>query len=94
MVSVPLHQQNPSLGNKLIYRSSKLFIEHEDAVGLKVDEKVTLMKWGNAKIVKILNNADGSLCLEAELMEEDKDFKSTKKINWVCEESCLVIILY
>lgn len=93
MVSVPLNQQNANLGTKLIYRSSKLFIEHEDASTLKVDEKVTLMKWGNAKIIKIVTNPDGSLFLEGELMEDDKDFKSTKKINWISEDSCLVKII-
>lgn len=90
MDSVPMSQQNANLGNKVIYRSRKIMIEKEDAASLKVDEKITLMKWGNARIVKIVENTDGSLYLEGELMEEDKDFKSTKKINWLSEESCLV----
>ncbi len=90
MVSVAMHQQNANLGNKVIYKSKKLMIESEDASSLKVDEKITLMKWVNAKIVKIEQKADGSLYLEAEILEDDKDFKSTKKLNWISEESCLV----
>ena len=92
MFTVPMHQQNANLGNKIIYRSKKLLIESEDAASLKIDEKITLMKWGNVKILKIDQKADGSLYLEGEIMEEDKDFKSTKKINWVSEDSCLVFI--
>jgi len=90
MVTVPMHQQNANLGNKLIYHSKNLLLEHEDAATLQVGEKITLMKWGNAKILSVVQKPDGSLHLEAEYLEEDKDFKTTKKLNWVAEDSCLV----
>ena len=92
LVTVPLHQQNASLGNKVIYHSKKLLLEQEDAATLVVGEKITLMKWGNAKILSIVAKEDG-LHLEAENLEDDKDFKSTKKLNWISEDSCLVLYI-
>lgn len=53
VVSVPMHQKVPQLGDRPLFRSSTLLVEHEDAASLKVDEKVTLMKWGNVKIQSI-----------------------------------------
>ena len=90
MFTVALHQQNANLGNKIQYRSGNLLIEYEDAITLQVNEKITLMKWGNVKITEITKNENGSLKLFGEYLEEDKDFKSTKKVNWLSIDSCLV----
>ena len=46
-------QQNPSVGNKEVWYSPKVFIEGEDAVTLSEGEMVTLINWGNVKITKI-----------------------------------------
>jgi len=83
---IPIHPQKLQLGNRVQFRYNHLYLEFEDASGLKVDEKITLMKWGNALITSITPSGDG-LALKATLMEEDKDFKNTKKINWLpkCE---------
>jgi glutamyl-tRNA synthetase len=80
---IPIHPQKPQIGNRPQIRSNLLYLEYEDASTLAVDEKITLMKWGNAKITSIEPNAEGGLILKATLMEEDKDFKTTKKINWL-----------
>jgi len=74
------------MGNRVQFRSNLLYLEYEDASILKENEKITLMKWGNALITSITPDGDG-LALKATLMEDDKDFKSTKKINWLpkCE---------
>jgi hypothetical protein len=37
---VPCHKKNPSLGNKKVYYSNKLFVEQEDARTFKVGEEV------------------------------------------------------
>ena len=44
----------------------------------------------NVKITEITKNENGSLKLFGEYLEEDKDFKSTKKVNWLSIDSCLV----
>lgn len=90
MFTIPLHQQNPQLGDKIQYRSKNVYIEYEDAVTIQKDEKVTLMKWGNAKITEITKKENGGFQLVGEYLEDDKDFKSTKKINWLSEDCCLV----
>lgn len=43
-------------------------------------EKITLMKWGNAIVKSIDLATKTAVC---ELILEDKDFKKTKKLNWV-----------
>jgi len=79
---VAVHPQKPENGNRIQFRAKDLYLEFEDASSLKVDEKITLMKWCNALITHIEPAGDG-LFLKATLMEDDKDFKSTKKINWL-----------
>jgi len=79
---VPIHPQKPQLGNRVQFRNNLLYLEYEDASTLVKDEKITLMKWANAKITSIEPSGDG-LALKGILMEEDKDFKNTKKINWL-----------
>ena len=49
------------------------------------------MKFTNAIIKKIDISENGSVCIFAEALLEDKDFKSTKKINWLSIDSPLVI---
>lgn len=56
---------------------------------MKADEKLTLMKWANCMVTKVSAQEDGSVALEATLMAEDKDFKSTKKVNWLAKDSPL-----
>lgn len=86
----PLHPKNASLGHKEVIYSKSVLLEHSDARELRVGEKVTLMKWGNATIDSI-DTAPGetfagvpfALKLTARLDLEDKDFKSTKKLTWL-----------
>lgn len=56
MVTVPMHQKVPELGDRPLFRSATLLIEEEDAKSFKVDEKITLMKWGNVKVLSIEEN--------------------------------------
>lgn len=39
--------QNPEVGKKEVWYSSRLLVEGEDAAMLKVGDKVTLINWGN-----------------------------------------------
>jgi len=47
------------------------------------------MKWGNA----IICNIDlDKLYIEAELILNDKNFKNTKKLNWLAKTESLITI--
>jgi glutamyl-tRNA synthetase len=63
-----------------------LLIERDDASEIEVGEKVTLMKWGNVTISKKETADDGIVILHGLVDPEDKDFKKTKKITWVCAD--------
>jgi len=82
--SVPLHDKNESLGTKPMAFSKTILIEKDDAVPIVKDEKITLMKWGNA-IVKEILEEDGKMVLKAELLLEDQSFKGTKKVTWIAD---------
>ncbi len=79
-------QKSLDLGNKLLYRSKNLLLEYEDAASLQEGEKITLMKWGNVKIVSLKQLGD-KIELIGEYLPEDKDFKSTKKLSWVAQDA-------
>lgn len=44
------------------------------------------MHWGNATISSKVVQEDGTIVINAKVDEEDKDFKKTKKITWVCND--------
>lgn len=60
-----------------------MFLENEDAKTLVSGEKVTLMKWGNVRLTNVVVKEDGSIEITAEDLPDDKDYKGTKKINWL-----------
>ena len=80
----PLHPKNASVGTKTIEYSNEVYIEKADAKDIAVNEKVTLMKWGNI-IIKDKQEKDGQITMTAETLPDDKDFKKTKKITWVAK---------
>lgn len=82
-VQVARHKQNDSLGMKTIVRAKKVFIEAEDAVQLVVNEKVTLMDWGNVNLTSIKKGDDGVFHVTGTFLPEDTDFKKTKKLTWL-----------
>lgn len=46
------------------------------------------MKWGNLKVLSI-DKKDTGLELTGEYLPDDKDFKKTKKINWLSRDQPL-----
>ena len=63
-----------------------LWIEKDDADAIEEGEKITLMKWGNVTITK---KTEGVLYGKLDL--NDKDFKKTKKITWVCADAATTV---
>lgn len=94
--TVPLHKAKEDLGNKPLFFANKIIVERDDAVALAEGEKITLLKWGNAKVLEKKVADDGSIALKAELNVEDQDFKGTKKLTWIAdvEEALLPVDLY
>jgi len=68
--SVPLHDKNADLGTKPMAYAKTVLIEKDDADCIAKDEKITLMKWGNA-IVKEIVEENGQKTLKAELALDD-----------------------
>lgn len=58
-------------------------VEFDDAKDCAVDEKITLLKWGNATITKVDKVNDITTTIYAKQDLEDKDFKKTKKFHWI-----------
>lgn len=83
--SQPLHPKNAAVGTKATLYGRDLYIERDDATDLVEGEKITLMKWGNAVITKKVVEGN-NISLWATIDENDKDFKKTKKITWLCAD--------
>lgn len=82
--TVPVHDKVSELGSKPITFSKTIIIEKDDADYIQADEKITLMKWGNA-IVKEKSEVDGVVSIKAELCVEDTNYKGTKKLTWIAD---------
>jgi len=83
--SQPLHPKNNAVGSKAVIYGRELWIERDDASDIFEGEKITLMKWGNALITKKVVEGN-KISLWATIDENDKDFKKTKKITWLCAD--------
>jgi len=66
--------------------SREVYIEKGDAELVKNGSKITLMKWGNCHISNIETLPDGRFHLTGKIDEEDKDFKGTQKLTWLCAD--------
>lgn len=67
-----------------------VIIEREDAKDLKVGQRFTLMKWGNATLTRREDSGD-SFELFATIDEADKDFKGTVKMTWICNDPATTV---
>ncbi|CAD7083959.1 unnamed protein product [Hermetia illucens] len=84
-IEVPAHPKNESVGKKSIWLGPRIFIDYADAEALKEGENATFINWGNLMIKKI-NRANGKITsVDAELNLDNKDFKKTLKLTWLCE---------
>lgn len=91
-ISVMNNKLNADLGERPLMKSNELLIEFDDADQLVVvGEKITLMNWGNFLIHTKDLQQDGSYLMTAEYLPEDKDFKKTKKITWLANNTNLLV---
>jgi bifunctional glutamyl/prolyl-tRNA synthetase len=81
------HPKNSEVGEKSVWTGPNLLIDGADAELLKVGENATFINWGNLLIKKVNKGADGKVSsVEAEQNLENKDYKKTLKLTWLCDE--------
>lgn len=79
---VPFHKKNEQLGQKPVFVSEKIFIENEDAINLKNEEKIVLMDLG----VFITKVCDVSKSIVFEFDPNENNFNLFKKIAWLLND--------
>ncbi|XP_058467793.1 bifunctional glutamate/proline--tRNA ligase [Malaya genurostris] len=87
-VEVPVHPKNVAIGMKTVWRGPRILIDYADAIELKEKENATFINWGNLMIDKIHKDASGKIMsIDASLNLDNKDFKKTLKLTWLCEQN-------
>ncbi|XP_058813875.1 bifunctional glutamate/proline--tRNA ligase [Topomyia yanbarensis] len=88
-IQVPVHPKNTTIGMKTVWLGPRILIDYADANELKEGENATFINWGNIMINKIHRDASGKITLvDASLNLDNKDFKRTLKLTWLCEQNC------
>ncbi|KAF5404100.1 Bifunctional aminoacyl-tRNA synthetase [Paragonimus heterotremus] len=82
---VPIHPKNEHLGDRNILLGPLIFIEHADAVCLKQGENVTLINWGNCRVLNVQQTGQFVSGVDVELNLEDTNYKKTLKITWLAD---------
>ena len=76
----PFHPKNESLGNKPVTKTESVLVESEDMVGLKVGDKILLMKYGVCVITEI---SEDNKLVKAIYDAKDTNWKDPKKLTWL-----------
>lgn len=85
-LSVPVHPKNSEIGEKTVWVGPQIMIDYVDAETLKENENATFINWGNIKINKINKDKNRITSIDATLNLENKDFKKTVKLTWLCKQ--------
>uniref|UniRef100_A0A1Q3F221 Bifunctional glutamate/proline--tRNA ligase n=1 Tax=Culex tarsalis TaxID=7177 RepID=A0A1Q3F221_CULTA len=86
-VQVPVHPKNADIGMKTVWLGPRVLIDQADAAELKEGENATFINWGNIMINKVHKDASGKVTsIDASLNLDNKDFKKTLKLTWLCEQ--------
>jgi len=81
------HPKNPDVGEKKVWTGTDLIIDGVDAEQLKIGENATFINWGNIMIKAVNKGSDGKVkSVEAEQNIENKDYKKTMKLTWLCND--------
>jgi len=80
----PCHPKNPDVGEKTVWTGPEIIIDGVDAEALKEGENATFINWGNLMIKKV--NKEGGKVTSVDAIDntENKDFKKTMKLTWLC----------
>lgn len=84
LTSAPIHPQKPEMGTRVLRRYNKVYVDQIDALTYTVGEEITLLRWGNMRIVSIDKNADGKVTsIHATYDATSTNFSKTKKATWL-----------
>lgn len=85
-IEVDVNPLNKDMGKRPFMYSRSLLIDHDDAVAISGDEKITCMGLGNVQI-KSKSESDAGIVFEGEYLPDDKNFKNTQKITFLCKDT-------
>ena len=81
------HPKNPDVGEKKVWTGPDLIIDGIDAEQLEMGENVTSINWGNIMIKAENKGSDRKAkSVEAEQNIDNKDYKKTMKLTWLCKD--------
>ncbi|XP_046740941.1 bifunctional glutamate/proline--tRNA ligase [Diprion similis] len=85
-LTVQNHPKDPAQGTKRVRIGPNLLIEKDDAEVLIEGQNATFINWGNLLIQKVKKENGTVTEIEAKLNLDNKDFKSTLKLTWLCQD--------
>lgn len=88
-IRVAAHPKNVEVGEKTVWLGPRVLIDAADAEALRVGEMATFINWGNMLVTGVTRDAAtgtvSSVAVQPQL--DNKDFKKTLKLTWLCEMS-------
>lgn len=86
-ISIPLHPKRPELGSRVLRLANVVLLEGQDAEGLTEGEEVTLLRWGNVKILSVEKDpATGRVLRVRGRYNAAGDPRATKlKLSWLAD---------
>ncbi|TXG71094.1 hypothetical protein EZV62_006029 [Acer yangbiense] len=88
---MPRHKKYEGAGEKETTFTKRIWLDHEDAKSVSVDEEVTLKDWGNAVVKEISKDQDGNVTQLTRVLHLEGSVKTTKlKLTWLPKTSELV----
>ena len=82
-VIVDWHPKNKEMGQRKQFKNKELIIEFDDAKDIVEGMKLTLYKWGNSLVTKVVKEGEDIKEVYIKLTPEDTVFKNTKIVHWV-----------
>ncbi|KAK1578080.1 hypothetical protein Q3G72_027355 [Acer saccharum] len=91
---MPRHKKYEGAGEKETTFTQRIWLDHEDAKSISVDEEVTLKDWGNAIVKEISKDQDGNVIQLTGVLHLEGSVKTTKlKLTWLPKTSELVNLI-
>jgi len=86
--SVPLHPKDATVGEKMVWFSSRIRFEQADARSLNKGDMVTLINWGNVQVEQVDKDEKTGRVVQLimKLRLDNKDYKKTPKLTWISTE--------
>ena len=83
--TVQVHPQKAELGYRVMRRSNELLIDQIDAKLFKLNEEITLLRWGNVTITNIeIDSTTGNvITVHGTYDPNATNFSKTKKYTWL-----------